>query len=138
MISFSDFLRAKSSLLQSIEANPTIYDLRVVTKYCKVPVEEEGQQSIYIDLRPRDIVEAVYVKSKDGSSKLAYARFICPHNKAIEETKFHIKWVDSKVFEWISRNTEEIPSEETSEEMEANVAASASNIFRHILEDEEE
>lgn len=104
-----ELLEAKSSLYRAYVANPTTSETYQMTKYVKIPVLEDGDETV-VSLRPNDVVEVISLP-RDGINTIIKMRFVCSHNLEITDTKFVPRWKQEKLIKWLAANCKAIDEE---------------------------
>lgn len=99
-LSFKEYLETKEQLRQASEQNVRAVVDYSVTKYCKVPIVEEGTLSKqYLPFKPKDKIRILWEYDADNP---VLKKFTIIRE---DETVEHIPcWSSTKLFEWTNSN----------------------------------
>lgn len=97
-LSFSDYVESKNILKNAIEDAPKHKQCFNVTKYCKIPVNEnfKTNEKTYFSLKPKDSVEVIWEKHDTQM----IVRYIIIN----EEYNYFPTWSNKKFSNWLSLN----------------------------------
>lgn len=103
-LGFKQYYESKMKLLEATDSSPRVVLHYRLTKYCKVPVNEQidSDEKIYFSLKPDDEVEILWEYDSPENPTVRYIRVV-----ESGQTFFPV-WSSGKVFNWVVSNTEEI------------------------------
>jgi hypothetical protein len=100
-LSFKEYYESKQQLLKASANLPQVTVEYVVKKYCKIPIQVEGDGKDYVALKPKDVVRILWEfpnpKSASPSAK----------NMLINEQPYLPSWSSDKLNRWVSSMAEE-------------------------------
>ena len=99
-ISFKEYLESKQILKTSIKESPVTETQYLITKYCKIPVFDNGELK-EIKLKPRQEIVMNWLHENTDAQKLESLRFI----DYMEDRIYKTKLADKKLDNWINKNT---------------------------------
>lgn len=107
-LSFKEYYDAKEKLRLAANSNQTVNSEYEMQKYCKFPVQVEGEDKEYISLKPKDRISILWEFINTGTGTPDQVpRRVEIITEDDESVRVSPCWGKSKLINWIQKNTVE-------------------------------
>lgn len=105
-ISFKEYLKSKQSLLDAIENTPEEIVEYEVTKYCNLPINEDGEKQ-KIKLKPRNKLFINWMYKDKENPEVKEIQF---EGTTVDDNAQQPALSDERLLKWLIKNTTDKPS----------------------------
>lgn len=103
-LQFSEYYESKMKLKNAGEDAPRFYVNYEVTKYCKIPLLEniDNTEKEYVPLKPRDSIKILW---ETCDLEKSIPKYISIFDEFDDERRYYFSWNLSKINKWLETTT---------------------------------
>lgn len=102
-LTFKEYIESKQTLIEVISRSPIQVLSYSVSKYCKLPVLEDGEK-IQKLLKPKQVIMVEW-EFQTLSNPTPMRLIIEDENDEISESTYQTNWTGTKLKEWLRKNS---------------------------------
>jgi hypothetical protein len=102
---FKQYLEGKEQLRRAIENTPTTITEYEVRKYCTLVVGECSEESVIVQLKPKQKITVKWIYENPVSPTPDYVKF--ETDILTESDQYNVFWSSEKFQKWLIRHTRE-------------------------------